>query len=152
MHRNLLQPNSSQKATLTFTPHAQPSSSCRETHMRTRCTIPQTAVKASHSPTGVAEKKGIHSCVCSLQLTIPLQPVGCSPCQRPTPLPGRSAGKHRCSPMGNAAASECWMDEWLVWSGQSNVRGGGGQTCPLLRNIGCALRGMKGDECHRAGG
>lgn len=42
------------------------------------------------------------------KLTIPGQPVGCPPCQRPTPLPGCSAGKHRCSPrarMRNAAAS-----------------------------------------------
>lgn len=42
------------------------------------------------------------------KLTIPGQPVGCSPRQRPAPLPGCSAGKHRCSPgatMWNTAAS-----------------------------------------------
>lgn len=43
-----------------------------------------------------------------MTLTIPGQPVGGSPSQRPTPLPGRSAGKHRCSPRGyggNASAN-----------------------------------------------
>lgn len=56
-----------------------------------------------------------------MKLTIPGQPVGCSPCQRPTPLPGRSAGKHRCSQRANVTVGmlqfQQMLDEWLGWSG-----------------------------------
>lgn len=71
---------------------------------------------------------------CHIKLTIPRQHVSCSPSQRPTPLPGRSEGKHRRTP-------RVPRDEMLptLSPSQRNVRGGGAWTCPLLHNLGGAV-------------
>lgn len=81
-----------------------------------------------------------------MKLTIPGQPIGCPPCQRPTLLPGRSARKHRCSP-GLAVRNDAALvnpgtpEHQLLWLSQRNVRGGGAQTCALLlRYIGRAVQ------------
>ncbi len=93
-----------------------------------------------------------------IKLTIPGQPVGCSLCQRPTPLPGRSARKHRCSPRAAVGMLQLkrMLDEWLVWSGL--VR----ETCEEAENrsVLCCARygyvvrcsGMTGGWCHRETG
>lgn len=88
------------------------------------------------------------------KLTIPGHPIGRPPCQRPAPLPGCSAGKHRRSPRStirHTAASANATEDWLLRSAQKHVRGGGAQNLSFIAQCrSCGADGIKGFRCRRA--
>lgn len=108
----------------------------------TWCTLPQITAKGNGwQRTTIPFKYWVVFCVllqCILvlkKLTIAGQPIGCSPCQRPTPLPGCSAGKHRCSRRlrWEMLQLQHTLDhsDWMPCEGA--------EFCPLLRNVGYSL-------------
>lgn len=90
------------------------------------------------------------------RLTIAWPPVGRPLRQRAAPLPGCSAGKHRChgtqcffhleditaaAASGKRWASVSVRGQWVCCCGCCccRARGRGDEICPLLRNRGCSL-------------